>query len=300
MSSTKKNKSGGLLWEGDIIHLVFHETAAEVLLQTFELDDNIKGDVFVIKDDYSVGTVQNIYDADGWQMRKAFWNNILDNDAAVEDAHAAMQEDKLTVHNLLSQLQENEELNLWIWMGQNEQDVCGYYWLLNQFKELEGRIFVLYLNNLPFINEKGSIFYPMHIKEIAAKELLKARRLARKISAAEFELDGEEWKKICNENACVRSLEGGKKIVSQPDNYFDSKIVQTIGKETYRLSRLINQLSNKLKMEKPDLFWIWRMKHLAEANVLIENGDWTKAKDVTFKANNGELFQESEETVGNG
>ena len=83
--------------------------------------------------------------------------------------------------------------------------------------------------------------------------------------------------------------------MSQPDNYFDSKIVQTIGKETYRLSRLINQLSNKLKMEKPELFWIWRMKHLAEANVLIENGDWSKSKDITFKANNGELFQETEE-----
>lgn len=296
MSNSKKNsQSGGLLWDGDIVHLVFHESAADVLLQSFELDDNIKGDVFIIKDDYSVGKVQNIYEAEGWQLRKSFWNNIQFNEEADEQTHTAMQEDKLTVHNILNLLQENEALNLWIWMGQNEQDVCGYYWLLSQFKELEGRLLVLYLNNLPFINEKGGIFYPQYIKEISAKELLKARRLARKISAAEFELDGEEWKKICNENACVRSLEGGKKIVSQPDNYFDSKIVQTIGKETYKFSRLINQLYNKSKLEKPELFWIWRMKHLAEANVLIENGDWSKSKDITFKANNGELFQETEE-----
>jgi len=42
----------------------------------------------------------------------------------------------------------------------NKHDVCGYYWLMSQLKDLQGRIYILYLNNLPFINDKGQIFYP--------------------------------------------------------------------------------------------------------------------------------------------
>ena len=41
--------------------------------------------------------------------------------------------------------------------------------------------------NLPFINEKGNVFYPISLAEIPAREFVKAKRLARPVSTAEFE-----------------------------------------------------------------------------------------------------------------
>lgn len=290
MSIKKSNKNNSLLWEGDILHLVFQPSAKEVLEKSFEINDSVLGEIVIVKEDYSVGDLLDIYNEEGWQRRKRFWKQTIqqfDEEIVVSE----MSEDKLLVHNIKHKLLEDENLHLWIWMAQNERDVCGYYWLITQLKELAGRMHILYLNNLPFIDEKGSIFYPSHLHQIQPKELVKARRLNRQISTAEIELDGDEWKKICNENAPVRTLEGGKKIISQSANYYDKILTDIIGRDIYKFPRLINQLIIKQKIEKPELFWMWRMKHLVEANVLIENGDWSKNKDISFKKNNGELFE---------
>lgn len=300
MSSRKSKTANGLLWEGDIIHVVFNESAVEVLEKSFEIDDNILGDIVEIKDDFSVGSILDLSTPEGWQMRKTFWNSIA-TDNADEDVEqvAVMSQDKLTVHHINKLLTDKEDTNLWIWIGQNERDVCGYYWLLSQLKEQAGKLHVLHLNNLPFINEKGSIFYPVNIAEILPKELIKARRLYRQVSMAEIELDGDEWKKLCSDIANIRSLEGAKKIISRPDNFYDKDIVKLIGNDTFKTHRLIAHLSTKLKINKPELFWIWRLKHLAECNVLIANGDWSKLKDMSFKTNNGELFQSTETSADN-
>ncbi len=297
MSSKKTKSANGLLWEGDIVHLVFNQSAAEVLEKSFEIDNNILGDILEIKDDYSVGSITDLSAPEGWQMRKNFWNYIAQNEEQDAEEVAMMAEDKLTVHNLNKLLSEKEDISLWIWIGQNERDVCGYYWLLPQLKAQAGKLHILHLNNLPFINEKGSIFYPVSIAEILPKELIKARRLHRQISIAEIELDGDEWKKLCNDIANIRILEGAKKIVSQPDNFYDKDIVKLIGNDTFKTHRLLAHLAAKLKINKPELFWIWRLKHLAECNVLIANGDWARIKDMSFKTNNGELFHNMEAEV---
>ena len=53
---------------------------------------------------------------------------------------------------------------------------------LSQLAEFQGRIFILYLNNLPFINEKGAIFYPTTLFSIPPKEFIKAKKLARPVT----------------------------------------------------------------------------------------------------------------------
>ena len=55
---------------------------------------------------------------------------------------------KLTVQQLIQNLEEDSNEEVWIWMGQNTHDVCGYYWLMSQLKPYQGKLQVLYLNNL--------------------------------------------------------------------------------------------------------------------------------------------------------
>lgn len=283
-------KIRGVLWEGDIIHLVFQQEAAEVLRESFALDDCAKGDVVVVNEDYSVGNIAGIFEAEGWQKRKNFWKSIEEETYTHNEEPDEMSEDKLNIHKLLKEMKEKPDMHLWIWMGQNEQDVCGYYQIISQLSELCGRVYVLYLNNLPFINEKGGIFYPSRLAEILPREFVKARKLVREVSVAEFELDGEEWKKLCSEDAFVRTLEGGKKIVSQPGNYYDQQILKVLGRESCRLSRLLSNLSSKSKINKPEKFWIWRLRHMLMNDTLLMAGDWAKQKDITLKMNSGELF----------
>ncbi len=254
-----------------MIHIVFNEIEMELMRKVQELDESLAGDIIQIKDDYAVGPVAQIYETEGYQQRREWWRQLLENSPYKEQSD--LVDDKLTVHNLIKALQENETEQAWIWMGQNQHDVCGYYWLMPQLREFQGRVMVLYLNNLPFINEKGQIFYPAWLSEIQPSEFLKAKKLARPVTLSEYEVDPDEWMKLTRENALVRMLEGGKKIVSREDSFYDAEILKNITGEWQKVSRVLQNTLNRMKIKTGDVFLMWRIRMLVEAGRIITEGD---------------------------
>lgn len=267
-----------------MIHIVFQEADIAVLQKAIELDETLTGDVRTIRDDYAVGPLSNIYETEGYQQRREWWKQLLDVSPYNTDQLMDMVDDKLVVPHLKKDLNENEKEELWIWMGQNQHDICGYYWLISQLKDYQGRVVVLYLNNLPFINEKGQIFYPTTLHEIQPKEFLKAKKLNRKVTLSEFEVDPDEWKKLCTENAMVRILEGGKKIAGKDEDFYDKDILNGLSNEWLKGNKAMQSLLTKMKIKTGDVFLLWRMQQLAEAGKIEINGDTTKSwKDFEVK-----------------
>ncbi|MDE3248914.1 MAG: DUF1835 domain-containing protein, partial [Bacteroidota bacterium] len=211
-----------------MIHIVFNTADTTVLQQAIEMDDTLAGSIVEIKDDYAVGPLLNIYTAEGIEARRNWWTEVLaggDYDGKVATGEV---DDNATVATLKTTLNENPEEIVWIWAAQNKHDVSGYYWLVSQLKDYQGRVFILYLNNLPFINEKGLIFYPEWLHIIPPKEFLKAKRLARPVTLSEFEVDPDEWTRLCNEGQDVRLLEGGKKLVQKEVSFYDEELKKFI------------------------------------------------------------------------
>ena len=265
-----------------MIHIVFETANIAVLQQAIELDETIQGTILEIKDDYAVGPLGDIYATEGYQLRRDWWKSLLEFSPYTEQLD--LVDDKLTVHHLLKQLDEEPDTEVWIWMAQNAHDVCGYYWLMSQLKDYQGRVQVLYLNNLPFINEKGQIFYPSYLHEIQPKEFLKAKRLARPITLSEFEVDPDEWKKHCQESAMVRFLEGGKKIIGKEVSFFDKDILAHINSEPQKLSKILTNTLSKMKVKTGDVFLVWRIRELINEGKLEAIGDWNKSwKDISVK-----------------
>ncbi len=269
-----------------MIHLVFNTADIAAIEAAIELDDSLAGKVIEIKDDYAVGPLMDIYETEGFQARRDWWATVLEYSPYEEQLNIV--DDKLTMHHLFNELNHDENQEIWIWMGQNVHDVCGYYWVMSQCKELQGRIQVLYLNNVPFLNEKGQLFYPSYLSQIQPKEFLKAKKLARPITLSEFELDPDEWKKICQENYGVRFLEGGKKIVSVDISYYDKEILSLLTKNAQKLPSAISNILSKMKVKTGDAFIVSRLKVLAEQGKIIFNGDWEKGwKDMVIQMPGG-------------
>jgi hypothetical protein len=146
----------------------------------------------------------------------------------------------------------------------------------------------LYLNNLPFLNEKGQLFYPTHLSQIQPKEFLKAKRLARPITLSEFELDPDEWKKLCQENEGIRFLEGGKKLVSMHVSCYDKEILSFLTKNAQKLPSALSNIMAKLKVKLGDAFIVARLKALEEAGKIVFVGSWTKGwKDMVVQMPGG-------------
>jgi hypothetical protein len=264
-------------------HVVFQEADVAVLKQAMELDETLQGDIIQIKDDYAVGPIENIYDAEGFQQRKQWWTDLLQQSPYNVEL-SDMIDDRMTVHNLKKALDENEREELWIWMGQNGHDVCGYYWLISQLRDYQGRVQVLYMNNLPFINEKGQLFYPTQLHEIQPKEFLKAKKLCRKVTLSEFEIDPDEMKRLMVENEMVRILEGGKKIASKGEDHYDVDVLKGLTNEWQKGNKAMGSILSKMKFKTGDVFLLWRMRRLAEEGKVEINGDMSKSwKDFEVK-----------------
>ena len=269
-----------------MIHLVFNTADMASIEAAIALDESLAGRVVEIKDDYAVGPILDIYETEGYQARRDWWKNILEHSPYEEQLDIV--DDKLTVHQLIESLEANLEEEVWFWMGQNAHDVCGYYWLMTQLKPYQGRLQVLYLNNLPFLNDKGQLFYPTHLSEIQPKEFLKAKKLARPITLSEFEIDPDEWKKLCQENEGVRFLEGGKKLVSMPISFYDKDIYSLLTKNAQKLPSVIAHIISKMKIKTGDAFIVSRLKVMAEMGKIVFAGNWQKGwKDIVVQMPGG-------------
>lgn len=259
-----------------MIHVVFQEADIAVLTKAIELDESLAGEIKIVRDDYAVGPIDNLFETEGYQARREWCKGLLETSPYDTEQLMNLVDDRLAVHNLKKELDENGEQVIWIWIGQNQHDVCGYYWLISQLKNYQGRIYVLFLNNLPFINEKGLIFYPTALHEIQPKEFLKAKKLNRKVTLSEFELDPDEWKRLSTENAIVRILEGGKKIAGKEESFYDKDILSALNNEWQKGNRAMQGILSKMKVKTGDVFLLWRMRRLAAEDQIEINGDPAK------------------------
>jgi hypothetical protein len=265
-----------------MIHIVFNEPDVQVLKDAIALDPTMEGEVIQIQDDYAVGPLGDIYSQEGIEQRKQWWKEVL----AGGDYAGRTEEvdDTKTVLSLVEKLKADDQEKVWIWAAQNKHDVSGYYWLLHFMKEFQGRVSILYLNNLPFINDKGHIFYPNWLSEIPAKEFLKAKKLAREITLSEFEVDPDEWTKICREHKGVRILEGGKKLVQEDYDFYDSELKKYITGDWQKASKIIHHFLAKAKHTTGDAYLLWRLKFLISDGLYDIQGSVEKMKDFEVKS----------------
>lgn len=264
-------------------HIVFQQADIEALQKSFELENSIEGTIIQIKDEFAVGPIDEIYTLEGIERRKQWWREVLaggDYEGLVDDGTI---DDIKTLSTLVSAVQNNPDEVVWIWAAPNKHDVSGYYWLISQLKKFQERTYILFLNNLPFINEKGQIFYPVNLFEIPPKEFVKARRMARLMSPAEFDTDTEEWNRLCLENKGVRMLEGSKKLVHHNYDFYDGELLDIIGMDWIKANKLMHKFYAKSKHTTGDAYLLWRLKQLISAGKVDARGEIKNMKDFEVK-----------------
>lgn len=266
-----------------MIHVVFNEPDLELMKKVVEQEESLAGELKLIRDDFAVGPIAALDTEEGWNERLEWWRGLLAG-SPYGPQLAGSFDDRQTVKEITDALDANPDEQVWIWMAQNQHDVTGYFWLIPQLRDYQGRIMVLYMNNLPFFNEKGQLFYPLWLSEIPVSEFRKAKKLDRVIMLSEFELDGDEWKRLSAENAMVRQLEGGKKIGGHPISFYDNEIMKNITGDWQKSWRVLSNTLNRMKVKTGDVFVMGRIKDLIAAGQIEVTGDPEKGwKDFDVK-----------------
>jgi len=71
----------------------------------------------------------------------------------------------------------------------------------------------------------------------------------------------------------LRLLEGGKKIVQQADDYYDRSLLGFLQPVFQKIPRTIHQFLLKSPEKTNELFLLWRLKQLAVAGVIEQQGE---------------------------
>ncbi len=262
-----------------IYHIVVGDEAAKPLQEAITTEPGMAGEIVVMKDILHIGPLQKAEGQSFSELRSEFWNQVVLNEKTpivVTDMERLLE--------VSATMYKDEDVKVWLWMAPWAADVCAYHWTIMYLSKHLSRFYVLNLANLPFLNEQGKVFYPKNISEILPKELIKARKLARLVTPAEVEIDGDEWKTLVAENTGIRTHEGGKKLVSRDVTHYDKELVSFCSHQYQKASRIVSQALNKFNVPTGDLFLGWRLRELAAAGELSLQGDTTKMlKDFELK-----------------
>jgi len=251
-----------------IYHFVVGDEAAAPLREAVQAGPAMAGEVVVLKDILHVGPLLREEGTSFSALRSAFWQQVTaseKNPVTVDDT-----ERLLTVSNAM---RADKTAQAWIWMAPAASDVCAYYWALPFLSQHNGRLWILQIAGLPFLDENGKVYFPKNISGILPKELIKARRLARPVTPAEVEVDTEEWRRLTAENAPIRTHEGGKKIQSREVTHYDNQLTGFCTPQFQKASRIISQAIGKFHIPTGDLYLGWRLRQLAEQGTLQLQGD---------------------------
>jgi hypothetical protein len=254
-----------------IYHIVVGDEAARPLKEAIAAEPSMDGEVVVLKDILPIGPLQREEGQSFSALRSAWWQTVAPE--AKPPIEVTDLERLLEVSN---ELYKSNSAVVWFWMAPSPADVCAYHWILPYMGKHVGRFYLLNLANLPFLNEAGKVFYPKNISELMPRELVKARKLARPVTSAELEMDGDAWQKLVEENGGVRTTEGGKKLKSQPENYYDAQLISTLSAQSQKASRVLNQAMSKFNLPTGDLHLAWRLRTMAEAGMIELTGDTSR------------------------
>ncbi|MFM7838787.1 MAG: DUF3658 domain-containing protein [Chitinophagaceae bacterium] len=274
-----------------MLHVVFSPADSGVLRKAMETEPTLAGDILELQEEWNTGPLAELDTDEGWEARQAWKRQTLDQ-ASSESAAADSSSDREKVKQLIRELTAQPEHTVWIWMGQNALDVTGYYWIMSQLKAFQGRVWIIFMNNLPCINEKGQLFFPTQIGELQPREIIKARKLARPITLSEFEVDPDEWTRLAVENAGVRILEGGKKIVGKEYTYYDTELLKSLTPDWQKATRVVTHTRHRMKGKTSDRFLLWRIRELMSLGRFAVNGDLSKGwKDVELRIPQAEQLE---------
>lgn len=243
-----------------MIHLLVGSTQAKQFAEKSGIQDDENEEVIGFEDNLNHGPLktEKLSFSEG---RTAYRQSLMPEQqpGSVTDLERLML--------LSTELSNDPERKVCFWFAANADEVIVYYWLLHYLKKHQGRFFVINISGLPFINDQGKLFYPDLISDLPSKELIKAKKLMRNISVSEWESEGEEWKKLIEENASLRLLDGLKTISSAPLTYFDADLLTNEAKKPNKILQLL-KAQHKINSSL-DAFLLWRI------NQLLSNKDYS-------------------------
>ena len=158
-----------------------------------------------------------------------------------------------------------------IWSGNNPDEICGLYWLMEQLRPIGFENLELTLVRLPDFEEQpdGTVQQYSGWGEMEPHRWGEMTALGKKLPVNLARGMGNRWRILRQENAPLRALLNGR-LVSMPETLYDSFILRELEKQPkeFMAARLVGTVLGKYPLGIGDT-WVWlRLKQMIQAGNL--------------------------------
>lgn len=177
-----------------------------------------------------------------------------------------------------------------IWYSSNPEELCGFYWLMDQLRSLPEDHGTLYALRLPDWEESGDVIRTYQgWGEIAPGEFHRFLHLAQPVSDGLSRYFGNRWKELQQENASLRAMMNGR-LMSVSEDIYDRCIHAELAKQPdeFREAHLVGNVLGRYQLGVNDGFIHHRIEKMVQQGSLIpvtvaregEPGYWRTLRKV--------------------
>lgn len=198
------------------------------------------------------------------QLHLSCWNDDL-QDECTELILQAQSDLKIVLDRIAS----GEDVR--IWYSENPDELCGFYWFIDQLRLIpDGNGAVLTVKLPDIVENKDTIRRYRGWGEVEPGEFHNFLDLSTPLSAFMRRYYSDQWKKLQMENAKLRaSVNGG--LSSVPENLYDHCIFQEIAcqPDTFKEAIIVGNVLGKHGLSVSDGFIHSRIDALVKEGKLI-------------------------------
>ncbi|MDW7668933.1 MAG: DUF3658 domain-containing protein [Bacillota bacterium] len=160
-----------------------------------------------------------------------------------------------------------------IWKSNAPYSTCGFYYVCYILKDIDCDIRVVELPEHKIISEKEIVFYSSW-GEVSAGKFHEFLPLERKLSLLDKKVISDLWRTLIQENSPLRTNLNGR-LISVPENFYDSIIINNIPENEFIMARLIGKLIGEHRIGVGDSWYALRIEKMIKDNliIVIENKD---------------------------
>lgn len=198
------------------------------------------------------------------QILLGCWNEDLQEE--FKDMILQTQQD---LQIILKRIANSEDVR--VWYSDNPDELCGFYWFMDQLRSLPVNHGAIYAIKQPYIVEtEDSIHRYRGWGEVDPGDFHRFLPLSVLISDFESRYYGNEWKELQRQNAVLRASVNGK-LSSVPENIYDIYILQEIDEqpELFKEAIVVGNVLGKHGLSISDGYIHSRIDRLVEEGKII-------------------------------
>lgn len=263
----------------EFIHVVFGNSAAHSLERSFQHNNNLRGEIFCLNDDLTIGPIKELNKIEGINKR-ADWIKSTQDNLLFHKWINFGSKDSTPIEQIRKHL--NFGGNICVWYGKNALDILSLSRLMFEIHPPAKQVFIVPVSESKQVSFRGDEFIPQSLAVLRIEQIAMLDKLIKKATPDFIEDFIKIWEDVSPKAGLLRVLSTSGVVESKEESFFDEILKSNCTLTFRQLARVIGE--SMADIEQADHATLnWRLKELVKQNQIEGKGTLDNIRDYEVR-----------------